>query len=218
MKFLFSTIGQKIQIAISGILLAFFLLFHLFNNLVLFSGSENFNNMVSFLKKIHIFIRVMEFGLLAILLLHVLNAIITTVKNWRANNGKYAVSPKPNTSSVNSRTMIFSGLIILIFFIIHLRYYWYTFQNLHSDAPFFNYMLSNKFGFLGHTPTAIFYIIAILFIAAHLKHGAASIFKTLGINSRYRNNIFQYISFLFWAIIPSGFIIIICAIQIGIIR
>ena len=49
MKFLFSTIGQKIQIAISGLFLAIFLLFHLFNNLVLFSGAENFNNMVIFL-------------------------------------------------------------------------------------------------------------------------------------------------------------------------
>ena len=47
-KFLFSSIGQKIQIAFSGLALAVFLLFHLFNNLVLFTGAENFNNMVSF--------------------------------------------------------------------------------------------------------------------------------------------------------------------------
>ena len=42
-KFLFSTIGQKIQIAISGFFLSVFLLFHLFNNLVLFTGKGNFN-------------------------------------------------------------------------------------------------------------------------------------------------------------------------------
>ena len=114
--------------------------------------------------------------------------------------------------------MIWSGAIILIFFIIHLRYYWYTFQNLTVDANFFNYMLSNEFGFLGHTPTAIFYIIAILLIATHLKHGFLSVFKTLGFKSKYRMQFFEYLSFLFWGIIPLGFIIIIIAIQIGIIK
>jgi len=87
MKFLFSTIGQKIQIAITGFLLSVFLLFHLFNNLVLFTGAENFNSMVRFLKSIHIIIRIMEFGLLGIVLLHIINAINTTYKNRKANNG-----------------------------------------------------------------------------------------------------------------------------------
>ena len=53
-KFLFSSIGQKIQIAFSGLALAVFLLFHLFNNLVLFTGAENFNNMVGFLQCLQI--------------------------------------------------------------------------------------------------------------------------------------------------------------------
>ena len=104
MKFLFSTIGQKIQIAISGFFLSVFLLFHLFNNLVLFTGANNFNNMVAFLKSIHIIIRIMEFGLLAIVLLHVINAVITSYKNRNANNGKYAVSS--NTAPLNSKSMI----------------------------------------------------------------------------------------------------------------
>ena len=112
MKFLFSTIGQKIQIAISGFLLSLFLLFHLFNNLVLFTGAKNFKSMVGFLKSIHSIIRVMEFSLLGIFLLHVVNAIITSYKNRKANNGKYAV--QGNTASKNSQTMIWSGLIILL--------------------------------------------------------------------------------------------------------
>ena len=104
MKFLFSTIGQKIQIAISGLFLSIFLVFHLFNNLVLFTGEENFNSMVIFLKSVHTIIRIMEFGLLAIILLHVINAIITSYKNKNANNGKYAV--KSDTAPINSKTMI----------------------------------------------------------------------------------------------------------------
>lgn len=215
MKFLFSTIGQKIQIAISGFCLSVFLLFHLFNNLVLFTGSDNFNGMVAFLKSIHVIIRIMEFGLLAIILLHVINAFITSYKNRNANNGQYAV--RTNTAPLNSKTMIWSGLAILFFFIIHLRYYWFTFQNLPSTANFFDYMILDQFGFLGHTPTAIFYILAILLIANHLKHGFLSLFKTFGIKAHYRNKI-KYIAFLFWGGIPAGFIAIIIAIQIGIIK
>ena len=160
MKFLFSTIGQKIQIAVSGLLLAIFLLFHLFNNLVLFTGADNFNNMVNFLKSIHVFIRILEIGLLGIIVLHIINAISTTIKNKDANNGAYAVNA--NTASWNSKTMIWSGITILFFFVIHLRYFWYTFQNMGTDSNFFNIVVQNKFGFLGHTPTAIFYVFKII--------------------------------------------------------
>ncbi len=216
MKFLFSTIGQKIQIAISGLFLSIFLLFHLFNNLVLFTGSENFNSMVRFLKSIHTVIRVMEFGLLGIVLLHIINAIVTSYKNRKANNGKYAMSS--SAAPLNSKTMIWSGATILFFFLIHLRYYWFTFQSLDSEANFFDYMLLNQFGFLGHTPTAMIYIIAISLIAAHLKHGFLSLFKTLGISIKYREGILKYVAIIFWAIIPIGFIIIILAIQFGLIK
>ena len=218
MKFLFSTIGQKIQIAISGFFLSIFLLFHLFNNLVLFTGADNFNSMVAFLKRIHIIIRIMEFGLLAIVLLHVINALITSYKNRSANNGRYAVSV--DTASINSKTMVWSGIFILFFFIIHLRYYWFTFQTIDGtgELTYFDYMLLDQFGFLGHTPTAIIYIIAILLISTHLRHGFLSLFKTFGVSIKYRDGILRYVALLFWAIIPLGFILVILGIQLGIIN
>ena len=214
-KFFFSSIGQKIQIAFTGLSLAIFLIFHLFNNLVLFTGADNFNKMVQFLKSIHLFVRILEVGLVLIILLHVINAIATTIKNKKANNGKYAI--ETNTATKSSKTMIWSGMVILFFFIIHLRYYWYTFQNMTKDADFFAVMLKNEFGFLGHTPTALFYIIAILLISAHLKHGFISVFKTLGVSMKYRDSLIKYLAFVFWAIIPLGFILIIISIQFGII-
>ena len=58
MKFLFSSLGKKIQIALTGILLATFLIFHLINNLVLFTGKENFNQMVGLLESINLVLTV----------------------------------------------------------------------------------------------------------------------------------------------------------------
>ena len=88
----------------------------------------------------------------------------------------------------------------------------------NTDSNFFNIVVQNEFGFLGHTPTAIFYVIAIILIAMHLKHGFLSVFKTLGIPIKYRDSIIKYIAFLFWGIIPAGFIMIIISIQMGVIK
>ena len=81
MKYLFSSVGKKIQIALTGIFLSVFLIFHLMNNLVLFSGPENFNNMVHFLEGIKPIIRVMEAGLVFILCVHIINALMLTFSN-----------------------------------------------------------------------------------------------------------------------------------------
>ena len=113
MNTLFSSIGKKLQIAISGILLIVFLLFHLINNLVLFSGAENFNNMVQFLESIKPIIRIMEFGLLLLLLLHTVNAIKLTIDNKKLTSA-YEVNAGNELSSLNSRTMAISGSIILV--------------------------------------------------------------------------------------------------------
>jgi len=218
MKFLFSSLGKKIQIAVSGLLLATFLIFHLLNNLVLFTGPDNFNAMVSFLEGIKPIIRIMEFGLVVILLTHIVNAVYLTVYNKKAATSRYSTVSK-ETSSVNSRSMIVSGSIILFFFIIHLRYIWYAFQAhlFVGSETYYDVLLRNQWGYLGHTPTAIFYIIAILFIASHLKHGIQSALKTFGFleNSHWKP---LYVgSVIFWAIIPLAFIFIVISIQVGII-
>ena len=122
MQFLFSSIGKKFQIALSGIFLCVFLLFHLGNNITLFFGSDVFNGMVKMLESIKPIIRVMEFTLLGILFLHIGNAIYLTKNNKEKILSKYQSGLINNTSSINSRTMIFTGTVILLFLILHLSY------------------------------------------------------------------------------------------------
>jgi len=220
MKFLFSSLGKKIQIALTGILLATFLIFHLINNLVLFTGKENFNQMVGLLESIKPLIRVMEAGLLLIIVTHVVNAVYLTFSNKKAAANRYSVDASA-TSSVNSRTMIVSGTIILLFFIIHLRYIWFTYQAhlfLNENETYYDVLLRNQIGYLGHLPTAIFYIIAILFIASHLKHGVQSALKTFGLTENSKWKILYSGSILIWGVIPLAFISIILSIQLGIIK
>ena len=186
MKFLFSSIGKKIQVAVTGILLSLFLLFHLMNNLVLFTGADNFNQMVLFLEGIKPLIRIMEFGLLVVILTHVINAIYLTISNKKAATTRYSVDASATSS-------------------------------LNAGETYYDVLLRNELGYLGHTPTAVFYIIAILFIASHLKHGIESSLKTFGLTNKSKWSILYLSSVLFWGIIPLGFIVVVLSIQFGII-
>ena len=221
MRFLFSSIGKKIQIAFSGILLCIFLLFHLGNNLTLFLGSNVFNSMVAMLESIKPFIRFMEVSLLGILLLHICNAVYLTKKNQEKLLSKYESGLLNDTSSLNSRTMILSGTAILLFIIFHLSYIWYSYQ-IHTTGydnhTYYSILLQNKFGFLGHRLTAILYIIGIILIASHLRHGFQSALKTFGIVKDSKLHFLYNLSALFWGIIPIGFIVIILCIQLGVIK
>ena len=199
-KFFNSSLGKKIQVASTGIFLCLFLLLHLFNNLTLFVGPDIFNTMVGSLESIKPVIRIMEIGLLIILIIHIFNTISLTL--------------------YNSRAMIVSGSVISLFFIIHLRYFWYTYQ-IHAfeiNETYYDVIMRNQFGYLGHTPTAIFYIIAILFIASHLKHGFQSALKTFGILETSKWQVLNKLSILFWGIIPGLFILIILSIQLEYIK
>ena len=218
MKLLFSSLGQKIQVAITGALLCGFLLFHLINNLVLFLGPGPFNQMVSFLENIKPLIRIMEFGLLIIFLLHIGNTVFLTIKNKQAKPDQYNM-PDKETSTANSRNMIISGTIILLFFIIHLRYIWYTYQRhlFLDNETYYDVLMRNQIGYLGHTGTAIFYIIAIMFIASHLKHGVQSALKTFGFSEK-KSSLLYKTSILLWGAIPLLFIFIIISIQLNIIK
>ena len=221
MRFLFSSIGKKIQIAISGIFLCVFLLFHLINNVTLFFGADVFNQMVGILESIKPVIRIMEFSLLVILLLHIFNVIYLTRQNKEKFLSKYQAGLLSDTSSINSRTMIITGSAILLFLIFHLAYIWYNYQIHHADSSsmtYYSILLQNKFGFLGHTLTAFLYIVAILLIASHLKHGFESALKTFGITETSSLSFLYHLSVLFWGIIPLGFIIIILSIQLGFIK
>ena len=220
MQFLFSSIGKKIQIAISGIFLCLFLIFHLLNNLTLFAGSGVFNQMVAMLESVKPLIRIMELGLLFILLTHVINGIKLALDNKKAKPDGYSLNAGSEVSSLNSQTMIFSGIVILIFFLIHLGYIWLTYQTHNFLTPqetYYDVLLRNQIGYLGHRATAIFYIIAIVLIGFHLKHGFQSALKTFGILENSRCAFLYKIAFVFWGIIPAAFIVIILSIQLGLI-
>ena len=93
-----------------------------------------------------------------------------------------------------------------------------THNFFHIDETYYDVVLRSQMGYLNHTPTAIFYIISIMLIGSHLKHGFQSALKTFGILHNSKWGLLYHLGVIFWGIIPAGFIIIIIAIQMEFIK
>lgn len=175
-----SSIGKKIIMAVTGILLLLFLLIHLLNNLLLFLGPEVFNENVARLESVKPLVRVIELVLLAIFIFHIYNAIKLYFENKKANPQKYAVNASNESSSFYSRFMTFSGIIILIFLVMHIGYFWrlYNFGPHPADGslPFYSIIqdaFANPF-------VSIFYVFIMIILGFHLNHAFQSAFQTMG--------------------------------------
>jgi succinate dehydrogenase / fumarate reductase cytochrome b subunit len=175
-----SSIGKKFSMAITGISLLFFLVVHLLNNLLLFLGPEIFNENVARLEAVKPLIRVVELVLVVIFALHIYNAFKLYFENKKANPQKYAVSADSENSTFYSRFMTISGVIILVFLIIHLATFWREFNfALHpadGSHPFYAIVadaFANPF-------ISIFYLVVMVVLGFHLNHAFQSAFQTFG--------------------------------------
>ena len=158
-NFIGSTLGKKIMVAISGLLFCFFLLFHFANNLIIFTGADNFNFLVSSLEKIKPLVRLLEVLLVIILITHITNTVLLTIKAKRSGR-----APKDTTgtkhSTFSSRTMFFSGSILFIFIVTHLSTFWYNFQITENHSSYYRIVTDSQLGF-GNIFITILYLLAI---------------------------------------------------------
>ena len=177
-----SSIGKKVLMSLTGLFLCTFLVVHLYGNLLLFAGEEEFNHHAEFFGT-NILIRVVEVILFASLILHAATGFWVTAQNRRARPVGYVRKRSAGRSTLASRTMILSGSLIFIYLVIHLRDFFYTYR-FAQEPPESLYLLGTRT--FGELPYAIIYSVAMLLLGGHLIHGFQSGFKTLGLeNSRY---------------------------------
>jgi len=219
-----TSIGKKLIVAVTGIVLVLFLAGHMVGNLLVFAGREPFNDYAQFLhNSLHgAGIWVARIGLLVALVLHVA-ATICLVRQNRAARQPYEFD---NTiqASKSSRIMIWTGLTILLFVIYHLMHF--TIQAGNTYETYVDPAYLAKTGESRHDAwkmvidgfrvwyVAIFYVIAMTVLCSHLGHGVASIFQTLGLNSKKSRPSIERFSWGYTAIIWLGFVSIPVAILI----
>ena len=127
---LFSSLGKKIFMGVSGLMLCGFIVIHLIGNLTLLNPDPDpFNKYAHFLtQQTGNIIYVAEFILAAVFIIHFIYAIVIQIGNWRSRPSRYKkVTDQRGASrkSLGSVSMIYTGLIILIFLVLHLKHFKY---------------------------------------------------------------------------------------------
>jgi succinate dehydrogenase / fumarate reductase, cytochrome b subunit len=198
-EFMDSSIGRKIRVAVTGILLMAYLVIHLSANLAVLGGPETFNKTAAFMESLP-GLAAVELALLLIFAYHIATAIYVTVQNNTARTQSYAVTRRAGGSTAGSVTMIFSGMLLLAFLIVHV----YAFR--FSDRSDFYQMdvrnLSNK-------PMALFYLAALGALLLHLSHGFQSAFRTLGLSHPNYTPTINLVGWIFSLAISGGFAVIV---------
>ncbi len=176
-QFFGSSIGKKLVMAITGISLIIFLVVHLINNLMLFGGPEFFNENVSRLDSLKPLVRVAEVILSLLFIYHIFFGIKLWLENKRANPEKYAVNAGKENSSVYSRTMAITGILIFIFLVIHLYTLWIKFNFGMEGTHNYYEVIQNLFT----SPVwSVFYFVIMIILGFHINHAFQSSFQTFG--------------------------------------
>ena len=176
-KSLNSSIGKKIVMAVTGLSLILFLTVHFINNMFLFFGKEGFDFLVGSLDAIKPLIRVAESALLLLFGFHIFNGIRLWWENRKANPDQYTINASKENSTFFSRTMPWTGGILLLFLIGHLATLWVKFNFGMEGTHHYYDVVATTFQSL---PVAIAYVFVMIVLGFHLNHGFQSAFQTFG--------------------------------------
>jgi succinate dehydrogenase / fumarate reductase cytochrome b subunit len=188
-----SSIGRKLVMALTGLALLGFVFAHMAGNLQIFAGPEKLNAYAKTLQDLGPLLWVARIGLLAVFALHVKTGIELARENAAARPQKYAVT-QYDTSTLASRTMILSGLVVLAFVLFHLLHFTFgavdgsshannlprvTLKNGEEVKDVYRMVVT---GFR-NPGISLVYVIANVVLGLHLMHGVSSVFQTLGCTS-----------------------------------
>ena len=176
-----SSIGTKLLIGVTGLALFLYLITHIAGNLMVFAGRDTFNNYSHMLLS-NPLIPVIEIGLVLIVLLHIYKTVTMYLANQKARPVKYRQKKPagpPSRKSVASSTMIFSGLWLLVFIVIHVRQFKYGTEYAAPGAGIRDLYRLEMENFANPLLVA-FYVLSMLVVGSHLWHGISSAFQSVG--------------------------------------
>lgn len=199
-SFYSTTVGKKLVMAVTGLILAVFVLGHMVGNLQVYQGPEKLNHYAELLRVSMPLLWTVRLILLASVILHIVAAVQVTLQNWRSRPQKYAVSAFQE-ADIASRTMIWGGLVVAAFVVYHLLHL--TFGTAHGSFKPGDVYHNVVAGF--QVPlVSLFYIVANVFLALHLYHGMWSWFQTLGFSHPKYNRARRVFATVYALVIAVG--------------
>jgi succinate dehydrogenase / fumarate reductase cytochrome b subunit len=203
-KYVRSTLGLKVLMAVTGVVLFGFLLGHLAGNLLVFLGPKKFNEYAKFLHDNPGLVWGTRLVLLVSVIAHIVAAVVLTRRKAEARPVPYQ-GKRAHGSSYASRTMMWSGPILALFVVYHLLHF--TTGHLHPSFDPEN-VYGNVIAGFQHKSVGLTYILAMLALGLHLAHGLWSVLQTLGINRPHLEAKLRKASVAVAALLIAGFIAI----------
>jgi succinate dehydrogenase / fumarate reductase cytochrome b subunit len=208
-----SSVGKKMIVAITGVILILFVIGHLLGNLQIFLGPDWINGYSQHLRDLGPLLWAIRLFLLCTVVIHIYVTIRLAIENRRARPEAY-MDREYVKATFASRHMVMSGLIILAFLIYHLAHF--TFRKtdarfaLLKPDPLNHYDVYSMmvYGFQNYLVSG-FYILGMWLLALHLSHGSSSFFQSLGLNNRtltprlaFGGRVFAWLLFVGYTSIP----------------
>lgn len=212
-----STNGKKVVMAVTGVVMFLFVIGHLMGNLLVFAGQEKINAYAQFLHFDNGLLWIVRSVLIIALVLHVIATIQLALRNKRARPIGYSRKEAIN-SSYASRTMYWSGPIVLAFIIFHLLQF--TAGYIHPESTFIASDVYHNLvtGFRVWWVSA-WYIFAICLLGLHLRHGLWSMLQSVGLSHPLRREkTFKRVALLLAVLIVLGYISIPISIMLGLVK
>ena len=211
-----SSIGRKVAMALSAFFLMFFLLQHFAINMLSVFSPDTFNEVSHFMGTNPLIQFALQPVLIFGVVFHFIMGFILELKNKKANGVNYAKNNGAANSSWMSRNMIWSGVAILAFVVLHFIDFWFPEINTKFIQGDWSGTMDGVEGFryydelvhkFSNPARVVAYVIAFVFLALHLMHGFTSAFQSMG-STAGRKQTLQNIGKAYSVIIPLGFVVI----------
>ena len=206
-NFISTSIGKKVAMAISAIFLMVFLLQHFLINITSVFSEDLFNMLSHFMGTNPLVQFILQPVLIAGVIFHFVMGFYLEIQNRRASKYEYFKERGGANSTWMSRNMIWSGLVILSFLVLHFIDFWIPEMNykyiefLPDDPNRYHHELVEKF----QDPyKVVFYCFSFVLLSLHLLHGFSSSLKSMGTNKSYTASI-KRISVMYSIGVPLGF-------------
>lgn len=192
-RLLLTSVGRKLTMGISGLGLLGFVLVHMLGNMTIFQGPERLNAYAAWLQN-HPLIWLARAGLLGVFALHIWTALTLVRDARKARGGRYA-SQNLIAATPSSRSIVYSGIGVLLFVIFHLLHF--TFGVVQSegfhgiDANGRHDVFSMVIAGFQQPQWAALYVLAMIVLGFHLSHALKSVLQTLGLNHASYNAVLR---------------------------
>jgi succinate dehydrogenase / fumarate reductase cytochrome b subunit len=204
-----SSVGTKLLMGLTGAALFVYMVLHLAGNALIFAGRDVFNDYSDALISNPLILPI-EAGLLAIFLIHIYKALTMWTKNQAARPVSYMkkeLAGHTSRKSLSSSTMIWSGLVVLVFVVIHVKQFKFGTWYLVTDSTVRDLYRTEVEVFRNPLWVAV-YVVATLLVGLHLRHGFASAFQSLGLDHPFYTRRLTTLGIFFALLIGLGLAVI----------